>query len=281
MNYLSLILSRRWLGYLGVAIVFAVVCVFLSHWQADRTAEKEALQSRVDANYDAEPVAIDELLGSLDSFDVDDEYRRVTMTGTYLVDEQVLVRNRPRSGNPGFEVVTPLRLDDGTVFMVDRGWVPTGNEQDLPDSVPAPPEGEVTVTVRLKAGEDPIPGRSAANGQIATIDLDDLAGRVGEPAYTAAYGLMTDEDPAPAETRPAEALMPEINIGMHISYAIQWILFAVMAFAFLAYAVRREYLHLHPDAEAAVEARREARLRRRPRSRSDADVEDELLDRVG
>ena len=43
------------------------------------------------------------------------------LTGRYLLDEQVLVRNRPLNGQPGFEVLNPLLLDDGTVFVVDRG----------------------------------------------------------------------------------------------------------------------------------------------------------------
>ena len=34
--------SRRWLGYLGVAIVFAIVCVLLSNWQLARASEKVA-----------------------------------------------------------------------------------------------------------------------------------------------------------------------------------------------------------------------------------------------
>ena len=53
--------------------------------------------------------------------------RASRVTGTYERDQELLVRNRPFNGSPGFEVLTPLRTADGSLFIVDRGWVPTGN----------------------------------------------------------------------------------------------------------------------------------------------------------
>src|SRR5690606_11043464 len=98
---------------------------------------------------------------------------------SYLVDDELLVRGRPLGGSPGFEQLVPFQLDDGRLFVVDRGWLPTGNAQDLPDVDPAPPAGPVTVVVRLKAGEPTIAGRSAPAGQVATIHLPTIAGIVG------------------------------------------------------------------------------------------------------
>ena len=86
-------------------------------------------------------------------------------TGTYLADEQLLARNRPHGGTAAFEVLVPFRLDDGRVLLIDRGWVPPGEHQPDPDVVPAAPEGEVTVIVRLRPGEAlPASGRSAPDG---------------------------------------------------------------------------------------------------------------------
>lgn len=280
MNKWRFAFSRRWFGYLAVAVVFAVVCVFLSNWQLSRSKEKQAEIALVTSNWDAEPVAIDVLLPKLGSFDDADRYRPVTVTGNYLVEEQVLVRNRPRSGNPGFEVITPLELSDGTVFMVDRGWLPTGEKQDLPDVIPAPPTGTVTVTARLKAGEPHLPGRSAADGQIATIQLEDLQKQVGAKAFVGAYGLLISESPEPKDARPLAALKPEIDQGMHLSYALQWIVFALLGFAFLAYAIRQEYRMVNAE-DPEEQKRAEVRERKRRRRRTDADIEDEILDSVG
>ena len=45
-------------------------------------------------------------------------------TGTYDPAHEVLIRNRSSQGQPGFHVVTPLRLADGQALLVNRGWIP-------------------------------------------------------------------------------------------------------------------------------------------------------------
>lgn len=269
--------SRRWFGYLAVAVVFAIVCVLLSNWQLSRLEEKRIENSRVIANFDSGPVPLTDVLGDRESWNDDDTWTPVAMTGSYLEEEQVLVRNRPRNGQPGFEVLTPLQLTDGSVFIIDRGWLPTGNAQDLPDVIPAPPDGEVSVTARLKPGEPALPGRSAPDGQIATVELAQFADRFDAPVYTGAYGLLDAEDPSPVDARPLPAFKPELDEGSHLSYAFQWLVFGLLGFAFLAYAVREEYRHLNAD-DPAEQVRAAERERKRAAKRSDSDVEDDILD---
>lgn len=270
-------LSRRWLGYLALVVAFAIACTLLSLWQIARRDEARADITRVETNWGAEPRPIEELLPELDVFDENLKWSPVTVTGRYLVDEQLLARGRPLDGNPGFEVLVPFQLDDGTVFIVDRGWVPPGSEQDAPDDVPPPPTGEVTVVARLKAGEPTLAGRSAPAGQVATINLPTIADLVGLPTYTGAYGLLDSEDPAPA-TRPAAVVKPAPDEGPHLSYAFQWVLFAVMAFIALGWAIRQEYRIRNADDPAERERAAERERRRAAKPRTDAEVEDELLD---
>jgi cytochrome oxidase assembly protein ShyY1 len=269
--------SRRWFGYLGMAIIFAIACLLLSQWQFARLEEARIEVNRLSSNYTKDAVPLASVLPALDSFDAGDKWTPVEMTGTYLEDEQVLVRNRPYGGAPGFEVLTPLQLADGSIFIVDRGWVPSGDKQDYPDSIPAAPTGAVTVVARLKASEPELPGRSAPEGQIATIELDDLAATIGQPTFTGAYGLMDSETPAPAE-RPLAAIKPELDEGPHLSYALQWILFALFGFGGLAYALRTEFRILNaedPDEMVRAEKRR---VKDEKRARTDAEIEDALLD---
>ena len=82
------------------------------------------------------------------------------------------MRNRPRNGQPGLRGAHAaaarrrLRVHRRPRLAADRA-----TRRTLPDAVPAPPTGEVTVVARLKPGEPALPGRSAADGQIATIQL--------------------------------------------------------------------------------------------------------------
>jgi cytochrome oxidase assembly protein ShyY1 len=168
-----------------------------------------------------------------------------------------------------------LQLADGTVFIVDRGWVPSGDKQDKPDVVPAAPAGEVTVVARVQAGEPTIPGRTAPAGEIPSIDLPEVAKTIGQPTYTGAYGLLDSENPAPA-TKPLPALKPDEDEGPHLSYAIQWIVFALFGFAGLGYAIRQEYrARRSADPEEAHLFVPKARKRA-----TDADIEDELAEGV-
>ena len=125
-------------------IVFAIACCALGTWQLNRRAEALAEVARIDANYDAEAVPVAEALPDPAAFDVDQRWQVVALSGTYLADEEVVVRNRPFEGSSGFEVITPFRLDDGTVFMVDRGWIAQASD-GRPSEFAAPPAGQVEV----------------------------------------------------------------------------------------------------------------------------------------
>lgn len=269
-------LSSRWAGYLALTIVFAIGCGLLSNWQFARREEALREIRAVEENWDSEPVPLTDALPGLDAFNDAEKWMPVTLSGTYLVDEQVLARNRPLHGRPGFEVLTPLRLADGTVFVVDRGWLPIGNEHDEPDVVPAPPRGTVTVVARLKAGEPTLPGRTAPAGQIATVHLPDIAERMGAATYTGAYGLLAAETPA-AETRPVAMPRPSEDEGSHLSYAFQWILFGVLAFLGLGLAVRNEYRILNADEPEEQARARERERKRAAKAPGDDEVEDRIL----
>jgi cytochrome oxidase assembly protein ShyY1 len=273
-------ISRRWFGYLALAVVFAAVCVGLSQWQVARLNETRSANELVDRNYHSTPVPLESALPTRSSYSPKQQWKQVTVTGTYLADAQVLVRNRPLNGQPGFEVLDPLQLPDGTVFVVDRGYVQIGNKQDRPDSIPSPRSGTVTVVVRLQAGEPTLSGRSDTPGELATIHLPDVQKLVGKPTYTGAYGLMVSESPA-AATRPTAMPQPQLDEGLHISYAIQWIIFGVMAFFGLWYAIRQEYRMRNAD-DPEEQERAEVRERKKlTKPRSDSEVEDEILETTG
>ena len=270
--------TRRWAGYLALTILFAAVCSGLGLWQLARRADALTEMSKVETNYAADPVPLADALPGLESFSESQKWLPVVMSGTYLTDDELIARNRPLQINPGFEVLTPLLLADGSVFIVNRGWLPTGQTADAPASVPAAPSGEVTVVARLKAGEPLLPGRSATGNQIATINLDDVAGRLGLPTYTGAYGLMATEDPAPDE-RPVAVTRPVKDEGPHLSYAFQWFVFALMGFVGLGWAIRQEYRTVNfDDPQERVRAAERAR-RQAAKPRSDSEIEDELIDR--
>jgi cytochrome oxidase assembly protein ShyY1 len=266
-----LALSRKWLGYLALTVTVAIVCVGFGLWQWARREEAVAEISLIEDNYDAEPVNYSVVMGGGQGFDPADEWLPVVLEGEYLAEDQLLARNRPRDGRPGFGVLTPLQFDDGTIVVIDRGWLPIGSAQDSPDVVPEAPSGRVEVTARLKPGEPTITGRGAPEGQIATINLPQIAELLGDEVETTAYGQLIAEDPAPAQ-RPLPAQRPILDEGPHLSYTFQWYVFAILAFIGFGWALRQDARAVESERTGVPVAEP---ARRRP---SDADEEDALLD---
>ncbi|TYC99305.1 SURF1 family protein [Arthrobacter echini] len=263
--------SARWLGWLALVVLIAAGCVGLGRWQFERREAVVADIERIEANYDAEPV--DYVPGErlLDSYDPAREWTPVTFVGTYDIDQQVVVRNRPLNGQPGYEILTPLKLGDGSAVVIDRGWLPIGNaEAGRPDEIPAPPRGEVAVTARIKPAE-PAVNRGAPEGQVASIDLASLAEGLEYPLQDAAYGLLALERPSAAQT-PIAPPKPSIDEGPHLSYALQWFAFGVLAFVGLGYAARQQR---RSDGEREGTRAKSTTRRRRP---SAEEEEDAILD---
>ncbi|MCL2796385.1 MAG: SURF1 family protein [Microbacteriaceae bacterium] len=271
--------TRRWFIYIAAAVVFAIACVFLSHWQLDRGQKATTYNARVQENFDATPVALPAALPKLDSYRFADDWKRVSLTGTYLIQDQLFVRTRPCGDATGFEVLTPLRLADGSTFVVDRGCIDAGSNPERPRSEPKPPTGAVSMVVRLQPSEARRGSTPAIANQIESIDLAQIKQRIGGRVYTGAYGVLDTQTPA-SQTALGTIVTsaPTVGTAIHWSYMVQWVLFALIGFGGLAYAMRTEFRRINADDP---EERRREHVRRQKAARkkfTDAEAEDEILD---
>jgi cytochrome oxidase assembly protein ShyY1 len=276
---------RRAVGLVLLGVVMAVACVFLGRWQWHRHVDRDAAIQIVERNYSADPVPLTELLPEPGAvLDPEDVWRQATVTGTYDADATVLLRNRPVDSQPGFHVLVPLRLADGAVLVVDRGWVAWDDDASGEVSVPAPPAGEVTVTVHLRPDE-PASERGAPDAQVQAINVDQVLAAGGADAGVASfggYGAALDEDPA-AATELGALPKPSTDPGSHLSYAFQWWTFALGSVAALTWLARRELVEAVPgpddaDDPAAPRSPAPARAPRTRRRPSDEETEDALID---
>ena len=229
---------KRWLVWLLVASLFAVACVFLSQWQFNRRAEAVAKIELIAANFDSPAVAVTEL-ADLNDFDLANEWRPVVLDGNFLSEKAVLVRNRPYNGNAGFLQVVPFQLVTGEVVAVETGWLPTGSQNDEPDVIPRPSSERVEIIARIRPAE-PTLDRDAPQGQIATINIESLISKVqiSEPVYKSVYVRLAES--YNNSELPRVQAKPQLTEGNHLSYALQWILFALMAFGALWWAIWQE-----------------------------------------
>ena len=235
------LVTPRWLGALLLAALFAVACYHLGWWQYDRHLVKAERNERLDEHYRAEPVPLAQALSPA-GLDPDDEWTRVTVTGTYA-GGPVFVRSRSLEGETGLEVLWALRPDaGGPDGVVDRGWVPpsAGGASVLPDVAPAP-AGPVTVTGWVRPGEASR-GRDLPPGQVASLNLPEAGRALGSAAVLPGY-LLLESETVPGGTapqRPQPLGEPDRSLGPHLAYAYQWWLTMAVGFVLVWFGIRRE-----------------------------------------
>jgi cytochrome oxidase assembly protein ShyY1 len=229
------LLKPKWILFHLLVLVLVVVMVNLAFWQIRRLHQRESFNDTVRAHA-AQPVAplTDVLTPGTDPGSV--EWRRVSVTGTYVPAEQIVVENLSQDGQAGRNVVDPLQLADGSVLLVNRGFVPGT------DPVPPPPTGTVTLTGQLRRSEvrslgEPSDASGVVLTQVRRIDIPKLTPQLHAPVQPMYLQLLTPGQPD--GTYPANVAQPVLDNGPHLSYTIQWFFFSLCAIVGWVLAVRR------------------------------------------
>jgi surfeit locus 1 family protein len=218
-----------------LTLVLLALFVSLGRWQWERADFKSAQQLEFAAG-----VRRQQALGNRSTQDFA-RYARLSVSGEWDVARQFLLDNRTRDGRAGYEVLTPLRLEDGRWLLVNRGWVPFRGYRDaLPDVAAALTGADGRVDIRGVLDELPTAGLAAGRAPPAVqggwprvtafpraAELRAALARPGEPApQLEARVLLLDEAEPNGYIRGWKpfARGPEQNW----SYAIQWWGFAVL-----------------------------------------------------
>jgi cytochrome oxidase assembly protein ShyY1 len=246
---MSLLRTRRWLGF-TVTVVLAIVAFgLLSMWQWHRADDKRIQRLELQSALAVTPIPLSEISypgeGGLTA---GDEWRHVTVSGTYDPPTQVLVRKRPLDARNGFWAMVALRTSSGESVWVNRGWLPTSGDALSTPVTPNPPSGEVSVSGYLRPFEsvDPSANDGLPTGQIAAPALEAL------PIVADLYpGYVQLRDSTPAQDGLVALPLPTVDESRNVSYAVQWLLFAAVAMGGWFFFLRRE---AREDAEAALKA---------------------------
>lgn len=230
------LLRPRWLGFHLLVLVGVFVMINLGFWQLRRLDERQAFNATIEARYDQPPVPIDELLTP--GADVDAiAWRPVTVAGRYLPERDLLVVNRSQNGRAGLNSVVPMELDDGTILLVNRGFVP------LTVDVPPVPALDADIVGRLRPAEERRRGQltDPSDGvleEVQRLDLDRLQDQF-DGRLAPMYVDLIESSPPELPGLPEPVVAPDLSEGNHLSYAVQWFIFAVAVVVGWFLAVRR------------------------------------------
>ncbi|HSY81269.1 MAG TPA: SURF1 family protein [Gemmatimonadaceae bacterium] len=218
-------LNLRQVVFIACAAVFAAVCVRLGVWQLHRLGERKRRNAELVARMDGAPVDVTAL--PRDTSEA--RFRRVRLNGRYDYAHEAVLAYRERNGAPGVDVITPLRMaGNDTAVLVDRGWVysPDGATIDHaqwrePDSLSG--TGRVQT---LWAGPGPAVTGNRPD-RLRWVSPEAVAAWAGYPVRP--YDVMLEGDTAVSPGHPVRFGQPSVDEGPHMSYAIQWFSFALIA----------------------------------------------------
>ena len=259
-------MRRLWLRWVGLAVfvaLLAAVFIRLGEWQLHRLDQRKAANARVQA-YTAQP-AKDWSLVFTGPITEEMQWQKVTVTGTYSP-AQLRARYRSVNDQAGSEVLTVLTTADGRTVLIDRGFLPT--PKNTPEAVmPAPPTGEVTVTGYVRRSENGKPtATKPVEGNVRLINIAMINSTLDLKLADGYIQLLESSAPQPGLTLVPP---PTLDEGPHLSYAVQWFIFTVIALSGAVILVRGDLKEKKRRAARIAELQARAAA---PASPSDAPV---------
>lgn len=221
-----------------VAVLLFVGFCALGTWQVHRRAWKLDLIARVDqrVHAPAAPAPGPDRWPAVSA--ESDEYRHVSLTGRYEYDKETLTQASTELGS-GYWVITPLRRDDGTTVLINRGFVPG----DQRARIAHPDAAAVTVSGLLRISE---PGggflrhNDPAANRWYSRDVQAIAAARGL-SDTAPYFVDAAAAPGAAPDAWPRGGMTVIAFhNSHLVYAITWYALALMVAGAAFYTFREE-----------------------------------------
>lgn len=242
--------GRIWLALVGGGVLL-VILLGLGTWQVQRLHWKEGLLARIDERIHSEPVDLAAIEArAAEGGDI--EYRPVTVEGTYRhASERHFLATW--QGQSGFNVYTPLELDDGRWLFVNRGFVP----YDRKDAATRPDgqvEGPVTVTglAREAPAEKPsfvVPENDPDGNVFYWKDIQAMTASAGLPKDARVVPLFVDANDAPNPGGLPVGGVTLIDLpNNHLQYAVTWYGLAAVLVVILFLSLWRRKSDDGPDA---------------------------------
>lgn len=243
--------TPRWVITTLVVVAAAGMMIRLGFWQLERLEQRRDFNARVAAQVSALPLDLNKEISRETLFDM--EYRQVTVQGTYDPENEIIWRNQVYQNQPGYHLLTPLRIDGSTAaILVDRGFIPMDDASpDRRDKYAQP--GKVQVNGILRRAVVPryfgAPNPTLSPGETRidawnSLDLQRIQQQSGLDLLPVYIQLAPPETAGtgsgPAGPPYASVEQPDLSEGSHFGYALQWFAFAAVLGLGYPFFVRKQ-----------------------------------------
>jgi len=223
----------RWLPALAALAGIALTAA-AGNWQLNRAHEKVQLQRDYERGIAAPPLRLG--AAALNAGDL--RMRRIEAQGEFVPRGLILLDNKTRNGEPGYEVVMPLRIEDTSMHvLINRGWVAAG-----PDRARLP-------VITTPSGTVKVIGMAVLPGRFLELSKVPEGGPVWQnltiERYVAHTGLQVEPVIVEQQNAADDGLLrawaaPEFGIARHYGYALQWFaLCGLIIFLYVYFHVKK------------------------------------------
>ena len=262
------------MGSLLLVLVLVTCFVGLSAWQVDRAQHKNDV---------TDSAGVDELKDFNDVMDAQAPMpgiladQRVSLSGHWIPDAQVVIPGRVQDGDSGYWVVTMFAPDGAHLgegvkvanaekktiaIPVVRGF--TTDEDTAMNSEAR--DGQVELTARIGPIEGPVEGNDLPDGQVHTVSTSQIINLFPDLLTYSGFLIPETADGAAAsvgtdglEQVPTTTTRDEGGFDLQSAvYALEWIIFAAMALYMWFQLLRDDYVRRRlgedsQDSEKRVE----------------------------
>ena len=240
-NNWRFLLKPFWLFTHFFVLTVVVGCLFLSNWQFIRLAEKKEFNTNIQSKTQSERLDIDSAL-KLDNL----EYRPVKASVEIVKDDLIRVVNRSYQGAAGEHVVALAKLESNKYILVNRGFVPLNV-----DDIGLLTGQDVTVEgwLRNSIEKDFFGVTDNLNeSQAPRFDVNAISQRIDPEQRPVNFWIQVETiDGVNSNDLPIALSLPDLDEGSHLSYAMQWIVFALLTIVFYFFILRRKSKQITAD----------------------------------
>lgn len=209
-----------WIPSLVTLLVFTLL-INLGLWQLRRGEAKQMMVERQQIRSEMAVRDLEDLNDMELQTDLND--LPLQASGHYLNDHTFLLDNRTHRGEPGYQVITAF-LTNGTILLVNRGWVAQGPNRAVKPILPQPKE-EMTIQGRIHVPNPNIFVLKEDNYEqvrwpflIQKLDIEKSAALFTHPLVPFILRLDPEPDSFFIREWNTQFMGPE----KHYGYALQW-----------------------------------------------------------
>jgi len=202
-----------------------IVLVFLGSWQVHRLNWKNNIVSEVESKIAMEPILMPSKVDDIEDL----KYRKIIARGEFLHDEEIhlFTGQKKFKGDSGYDILTPMKLENGGYVLVDRGWVPSDKKEadKRPETLT---DGVVTVLAMLHKGEKP--GRFTPDNDMEEnlwfwIDMDAISKQTGHDFQNLYLRQLKKDGDSDLPVGGDEKIKHRND---HLQYAVTWYALAII-----------------------------------------------------